>query len=481
MYLNYFGLHSPPFSLTPDTKQFFDGAGRGAVLESLSGAIRSGEGFVKVIGETGSGKTMLCRMLCQRLPDNVQTALLLNPNLPPWDLLAAIMKEFRLPRVPGREQVREQQALLNHLLQLKQDGRQALLIIEEAHCMPVATLEALRLLGNLETGRAKLLQILFFGQSPLDNTLRLPTLAPLRDRITTSLGLPHLSLADTERYLQQRLEAVGYRGVKLFSFLATRTLHRAARGGMRRINLLAYKALQAACTENAYKITNRHIHLALEETTVTSGVTCWHRPAMVAGSVAALLAGGLTLHSWATNFSTGMADHPPQPSRNATLETKATLLRETPETPVPETPPQPQSTGEADQARAPAPLSAPVPQPVLKPDDPLRETILAAHHWLNTGDDAHFTIQTVLLKEDGGVPLLERQLTAMKPPLETIQLKIFRLHNGSLLIYMNEFNTMQEAMEAMNRLPGTLKASQPRIRTLERVKSTIRKLALATG
>src|SRR5512143_445618 len=173
MYREHFGLTEAPFRITPHTDFFFAGANRGATLEALIYAITHDEGIVKVGGEVGSGKTMLCRMLMERLPPDVDTVYLANPLLSRDDILFAIADElrFELPRERSSAVMR---SLQQHLIALYGEGRQVVLLVDEAHAMPRDTLEEIRLLSNLESQRHKLLQIVLFGQPELDEVLERP-------------------------------------------------------------------------------------------------------------------------------------------------------------------------------------------------------------------------------------------------------------------------------------------------------------------
>jgi len=172
MYYAFFGLSQAPFKITPDTDFFFEGGNRGAVLEALIYAISQGEGIIKVTGEVGSGKTMLCRVLQARLPRSVETVYLANPSVSPEEILHAIAFELQLPigRDAGRLVVMH--ALNEYLMRRHAEGRQVVVFVEESQSMPIATLEEIRLLSNLETKQHKLLQIVLFGQPELDDNLR---------------------------------------------------------------------------------------------------------------------------------------------------------------------------------------------------------------------------------------------------------------------------------------------------------------------
>ena len=163
MYLEHFGLAQPPFKITPHTEFFFSGANRGATLDALIYAIRAGDGLVKVTGEVGAGKTMLCRVLAERLPNNVVTIYLAIPSLTRDEILQTIAADLKL-RAKTLNTAGVLEKIQERLIKLHSQGRQVVVLIDEAHAMPLETLEELRLLSNLETNRDKLLQIVLFGQ-----------------------------------------------------------------------------------------------------------------------------------------------------------------------------------------------------------------------------------------------------------------------------------------------------------------------------
>ena len=155
MYLEHFGLREAPFRITPHTEFFFAGANRGATLEALIYAITHDEGIVKVSGEVGSGKTMLCRMLLEKLPKNVETVYLANPSLSRHEILHAIAEELKAP-LAGKRAHQLLRALQDRLLAIYAAGNQVVVMVDEAHAMPPETLEEIRLLSNLESNRHKL-------------------------------------------------------------------------------------------------------------------------------------------------------------------------------------------------------------------------------------------------------------------------------------------------------------------------------------
>jgi MSHA biogenesis protein MshM len=165
MYYAHFGLKEPPFKITPNTEFFFSGGNRGAVLDALIYAITSGEGIIKVVGEVGSGKTMLCRMLQTLLPQKVESVYLANPSVAPEDILHAIAFELQLKLPKNADRLKVMHELQNYLLARHTAGKQVVIFVEEAQGMPLATLEEMRLLSNLETKHDKLLQIVLFANT----------------------------------------------------------------------------------------------------------------------------------------------------------------------------------------------------------------------------------------------------------------------------------------------------------------------------
>ena len=264
MYLEHFGLDQPPFRITPDTRVFYPGGDRGAVLEGLVWAVENGEGIVKVVGEVGSGKTVLCRMLAQRLGDAVDVVYLVNPDLGPAEVVPAVARELGLD-LQAADRLAQQHALHAELVERHAAGRQVVVLIEEAQNMPLATLESLRLLSNLETDDAKLLQMVLFGQPELDDNLDGREIRQLRERITHGFDLRPLPRREVARYLNFRMRAAGYRGPELFGPRVARALDRRAGGLIRRLNVLADKCLLAAYADGTHRVTRGHVRRAVRD------------------------------------------------------------------------------------------------------------------------------------------------------------------------------------------------------------------------
>src|SRR5688572_10385585 len=265
MYYNHFGLSQAPFKITPNTEFFFNGGNRGPILEALIYAITHGEGVIKVTGEVGSGKTMLCHMLPKRLPPHVETVYIANPSVSPEEILHTIAFELQLAVDRGASRLEVMQALHDFLLKRHAEGKRVVVFVEESQSMPLQTLEEIRLLSNLETKNDKVLQIVLFGQPELDDNLRQPHIRPLRERITHSFRLEPLAPGEIREYLMFRMRAAGYRGPDLFSGSVVGSIARASLGLTRRVNLIADKALLAAFSENTHTIRPKHVAAAVRD------------------------------------------------------------------------------------------------------------------------------------------------------------------------------------------------------------------------
>jgi type II secretory pathway predicted ATPase ExeA len=264
MYHAHFQLRESPFGITPNPAFFYSGNTRGEILEALLYAVCHGEGIIKVTGEVGAGKTMLCRMLESQLPPHIEVIYLVNPNLDPVGVQFAIAAELGLP-TRGYRVDEVQRALHAHLIARHGQGRQVVLLVEEAQAMPLETLEAIRLLTNLETARSKLLQIVLFGQPELDQHLELANMRQLRERITHSFHVPAMEPALVGEFLDFRLRAAGHDGPAVFSPAAAILIGESAEGIVRRINILADKALLAAFADDAVVVDKRHVRAAIKE------------------------------------------------------------------------------------------------------------------------------------------------------------------------------------------------------------------------
>lgn len=263
MYLEHFGLREAPFRLTSPSDFFFTGARRGATVDALIYAVMNDEGIIKISGEVGTGKTMACRVLIERLPDTVDTIYIANPSLDPGELLLTLSTELGVSlSLPPQHRGALLPAIYDVLIERYAEGRRVVLLVDEAHAMPKASLEQIRLLSNLETGRRKLLQLVLFGQPELDTLLAARDMRQLKDRITHHFRLTPLTTAEVADYLDFRMRTAGYRGPALFSPAATRRIARISGGLTRRVNILADKALLAAYTQQMHVVNPAHVRIA---------------------------------------------------------------------------------------------------------------------------------------------------------------------------------------------------------------------------
>ncbi len=265
MYLKHYGLREFPFSLTPDTGYFFQYGCYQKALNVLLVALRTGEGFIKVTGEVGTGKTMLCRLLLNQLGDDFVTAYIPNPFLTPTALRAALADELGIEFPRNLGQHRLLALITDKLLEHAAAGKRVALLIDEAQAVPDDSLEAIRLLTNLETEKTKLLQVVLFGQPELDQRLAQNQLRQLRQRITFFYRLEPIDRRGLEGYLSHRLHIAGYQGPRLFAASALRHLFRASRGIPRLVNILGHKALLAAYGHGATQVTRKHVAMAIRD------------------------------------------------------------------------------------------------------------------------------------------------------------------------------------------------------------------------
>ncbi|MGB4246836.1 MAG: AAA family ATPase [Pseudohongiellaceae bacterium] len=292
MYLEHFGIKELPFSLTPNTQFFLSMASYHKAFNMLMVSIANREGFIKVVGEVGTGKTMLCRKVLNSLEEDATTyvtAYIANPVLSPKGLLLAFAEEIGLAEDVDTGHHSLLKKITKRLMQLSAEGKQVILFIDEAHAMPEKTLEALRLLTNLETEKVKLFQVILFAQPELDTMLEQPSLRQLLQRITFSYRLEPLDREGLERYVTHRLATAGYNGPALFGRRALDVLFQASRGIPRVINILCHKALMVAYGKGERTVDLEHVRRAVEDTEGVSVVTVSYRSVSFAG--VALLAG----------------------------------------------------------------------------------------------------------------------------------------------------------------------------------------------
>lgn len=287
MYTAHFGLRELPFGITPDTSFFFGSPHSQEALNTLLVAARTGEGFIKITGEVGTGKTLLCRKFMATLGPEFVTAYIPNPYLEPRTLMLALADELEVAYDKDADQHQVLKAITHRLLQLAGDDKRVLLCLDEAQAMPVETLEALRLLTNLETEKRKLLQIVLFGQPELNRKLELQSIRQLAQRITFHYHLGPLSRDDLDYYVAHRLRVAGYDGARLFARGAVARLYAASGGVPRLVNILAHKSMMLSYGQGRQQVARAHVSAAARDTLATSRRRAWPWAALAAGLVAA--------------------------------------------------------------------------------------------------------------------------------------------------------------------------------------------------
>jgi MSHA biogenesis protein MshM len=277
-YLKHFGLRELPFGITPDTSYFFACHSIQEALNTLLIAVSNGEGFIKITGEVGTGKTLLCRKFLSTLGSHWVSAYIPNPNLEPRGLLLALAEELGV----GGESIgphRLEKELMQRLLDIARQGKRVVLCMDETQAMPLATLETVRLLTNLETEKRKLMQVVLFGQPELDRKLASESVRQLRQRITFQHALKALARSEVSDYVAHRLTIAGYSGSALFSDGALKSIHVASRGVPRLVNILAHKSLLLVYGEGGRQAERRHVRAAAEDTPSASSRGWWWKPA----------------------------------------------------------------------------------------------------------------------------------------------------------------------------------------------------------
>jgi type II secretory pathway predicted ATPase ExeA len=484
MYYAFFGLSQAPFKITPDTDFFFEGGNRGAVLEALIYAIGQGEGIIKVTGEVGSGKTMLCRVLQARLPRTVETVYLANPSVSPEEILHAIAFELQLPigRDAGRLVVMH--ALNEYMLRRHAEGRQVVVFVEESQSMPIATLEEIRLLSNLETKQHKLLQIVLFGQPELDDNLRKQEIRQLRERITHSFSLSPLSVEEVRAYIAFRLRAAGYHGPDLFNAAGIRYLTHATGGLTRRINIVADKALLAAFAENTHNLSLKHLRAAVQDSEFSSAAKYRSRPRwviQVIGLLALLAIGfGIFFYYGATGGSVPSLPQRVNPAPEPQPAPTAPAVKASPEPgptqahapdaspsahPAQQHPPVKPSTSDEPELKLSATLSS--------HSDLLEQRLLATERWLDEAEGGIFSIQ---LLGSNDPALLRNYFETLAKYIEIEKVFVYRTvanQQPSMTVLYGAFGTRLDAVKSLEALPEELKANRPYIRTVQGIRVEI--------
>ncbi len=246
MYLSYFQLTEPPFSIAPNPRYLYLSQRHQEALAHLLYGIRGEGGFVLLTGAIGAGKTTVCRCLLEQIPEHCAVAYIFNPKLSVTELLATICHEFGIDCPADETSIKNFIDRINaYLLASHAQGRSNVLIIDEAQNLAPDVLEQMRLLTNLETNQRKLLQIILIGQPELASLLARPGLTQLAQRIVARYHLEPLSQDEIRAYLQHRLAIAGSQRPLIPPALHG-LLYRLSGGVPRLINVLCDRALLGA-------------------------------------------------------------------------------------------------------------------------------------------------------------------------------------------------------------------------------------------
>ena len=451
LYLGHFGLTEPPFRITPHTDFFFSGANRGPTLDALIYAITQDEGIVKVTGEVGSGKTMLCRMLLEKLPPQVETIYLANPSLSRQEIVGAIADELGIP-ADGRSTHSLTRALQDALVERYALGKRVVILIDEAHAMPAESLEEVRLLSNLESKSSKLLQIALFAQPELDTRLAASDMRQLRERITQHFGLAPLKPTEVAAYLEFRLRTAGYRGPTPFTERAVAAIAGASEGLSRRINILADKALLAAYSTGSHRVDRNEVGVAIRDSRFTALAPRRSVGWLALTAVAAVGALGSALYVMHASW-------------------------------LPEAAPAQATASQPEAAQAPA-VAAPAPPAVDTPTEPVapslgspalgpltRQGLDRFSQWLASANSRHYFIQ-LYGAEIANAAEIEAFLRRSGNAVEGGQLRIYRSDlsgQDRLGVIFGEFATRDAALSAIAELPESLRRLGPYPRQVSRL------------
>jgi len=449
---------------------FYEGSKRGAALEALIYAIKSGEGIIKVVGEVGSGKTMLCRMLEVRLASIVDIVYIANPNLSPDNILHVIGHELHLNVRNSESKLDVMQKLQDYLLRKHADNRQVVVFVEEAQSMPVDTLEEIRLLSNLETDQHKLLQMVLFGQPELDDKLAQPQIRQLKERITHSFYLDPFPPEDTLDYLNFRLRAVGYRGPSIFNQRTANAVEKYSCGLSRRINIIADKALMATFSDGSHEVKASHVATAAKDSDFIKSAN--YRPILMTASfiIALLLAIllGYMMPGWikpADNQATAEMKQDSNYLASAGASGNIVLAMNTAGSRPAEDLPQARSRTAGNANTSTVSTHAPL------LDQRLRETEI----WLGQVEDYHYSIQLFMTQiADAGA--VEEFLREPPDLLDFEKIYVYDTKIGGSRMYSvlyGDFDSRKTARSILQNLPANMRASKPFLRRVSALRKDL--------
>ena len=467
LYLGHFGLSKPPFQITPDLDFFFSGGRRGDILSALLHVAAHDEGIMTLVAEVGSGKTLLARLMISRLGPEVCAVYLANPCFSRDEIIAAIARDLGLSSL-SESMEGKLAALQQELLRRHASGQRVLLVIDEAHAMPVESLEEVRLLSNLETGQHKLINIMLFGQPELDALLSDPRLRQVRDRVIHRFELPALLAEEASAYIDHRLRAAGWHGARLFSGVALARLVKASDGRARRINLLADKALLAAYAQGANSVEAQHVDSAVRELPLiqapeaTAFGSRWRLAGLSFAMATVISVGVISLLGWWRSVPAAVATVASEPrimagvAAMAPATAPATVAARAPVAP-------PVTTVSPVAARV-------VPAPVAAADLRLDALLARTQTWLLQPDLGGYTIQLAALDSSTSP---DRDLGLATTQIDPEQLFArYSVYQGRtyLSLYTGRFESFRAAVLAMNALPAVFKSNRPMVRSWAKIK-----------
>lgn len=463
-------------------------------MNALQHAVLDEDGIIVVTGEVGSGKTMLCRMLADRLRDSVvDLVYLANPSFGPREILASLVADWGL-RVPtGQPVVLSIQAAL---IERHRQGRRVVVLIDEAQSMPPDSLQEIKLLSNLETAQHKLLQIVLFGQPELDELLALPRLRQVRDRVVHRFVLPPLSEHEAMTYLEHRLRRAGWRGARLFRPKAAKRLATAAAGRIRAIHLLADKALLAAYANGCHEVLPVHVNRAVADLKIGGEINAhsWLDSSALkgaglwgwAGAIAALalllgLVVGWTLGQRPMQTASAVTPSPPVP----TTPVSSGVADAQTSSSIPTTPSHTQAASPVTVVKTPQlPLVSPSSQDIHQPSalhrryadlpQDVQQQIVQSRLFLDDPESQGWTIQMGLAHDVSSLRDLLARLRHLSPVWvhDRDYSKSQSTKNRPVwAVYSGRYSSRAQAHEAILGLPVELQQTKPLIRTFAGIRS----------
>ena len=499
LYLDHFNLKTDPFRITPDTDFFFSGGQRGDILEGLVVASMHDEGIVCVVGEIGMGKTMLSRMLLERLRQMpADTVYLANPVFDRDEILSAIARDL-MPTPPEGNRTQTLAALESVLIERYSQDRRVVVVVDEAHSMPGTTLEEIRLLSNLETSQHKLLKIVLFGQPELDGLLNAPQLRQVKDRISHRFELEPLNAAEASAYLMFRLHKAGWQGGELFDANALALLVQASDGRTRKLNMLADKSLLAAYAEGVPQVGVEQVRRAVGDSLpgnkAASGQpgslhTANSKSVKKLGLTALILLG--VAAAAGIGYSAGRTNSKPGDQQASMAVAPAARLpgRESSGTTLTDPPSAPSAKVAALEVKTSAatPTTTPVTTPVTTPATTLTppkapgnasyaDRRQATDAFIALPSTTGFTVQLlsqVAPREEevlGVAQLLDAALkTALLPNMPVLMHDRLYKKQLSHALYVGHFDTRVAAAQFIESAPAEVKRYRPIVRSLDAIR-----------